>query len=508
MNTPRQGWPPGGFACLALVLATSLEPVSAAPPDSPPPRAAPSGHYSLADDRVEWPSWDQLARTVALRDYNTRIVLLGTTLLGISASLVGVFMLLRRRSLLGDVVSHSTLPGIAIAFLVLESLWPGQGKWLPGLLLGALAAGLFGILCTKLILLFTRVKEDAALAIVLSVFFGFGIALFTAVQNIPTAQAAGLGHFILGKAASMVATDVWLIAAAAAVIGLVLCLLFKEFTLLCFDERFAAAQGWPVGWLDMTLMLLVASVTVIGLQSVGLLLIVALLIIPPASARFWTNQLATTAWVAAFIGGWSASSGVLISALFPRLAAGAVIVLTGAACFLVSLLFGRRHGALLRLAAHGRLQHSVGRHHILRALFEYLEPECDSAGGDLVEQLTSRVVTTAQLLPMRSWSPARLRKLLRWAEQANLVAQVREHGYRLTERGAGLAYRAVRNHRLWELYLVEHADIAPSHVDRDADDIEHILGPEVVQGLEKLLSERYPRMTIPPSPHVIEAGTS
>jgi len=460
-------------------------------------------HRSLADNRIAWPKWEDLVRVVTLQDYNTRIVMMGTVLLGISAGIVGVFMLLRRRSLIGDVVSHSSLPGIAIAFIVMEMREPGSGKFLPGLLTGALVAGLVGIFLTKLILRYSRIKEDAALALVLSVCFGFGIALFTIIQNIPTGNAAGLNQFIFGKAASLVAADVTIIGQGAGAVLFVFVLLFKEFSLMSFDEKFAAAQGWPVFTLDLCLMALVTGVTVIGLQSVGLLLVVALLIIPAAAARFWTHHLANMTLIAATIGGASALLGVLASALFPRLAAGAVIVLTGSAFFVLSMLFGVQRGIFVRMQANLRSKKNVGRHHVLRALFEHLESRCLEQ-PDLAESLSGEIVTISDLLPMRSWTPARLSQLLATAEREGLVVRVLEDGFRMTRQGAETARRVVRDHRLWELYLIEHADIAPSHVDRDADDIEHLLGEDVIVALERLLAERFPQVTVPPSPHALD----
>jgi manganese/zinc/iron transport system permease protein len=475
--------------------------------DAEPPHethASRAGARSLSRDRLEWPSWDNVTRTLLLRDYNTRIVAIGTTTLGVAAGIVGVFMLLRRRSLLGDVVSHSTLPGIAIAFLVMEMIEPDSGKWLPGLLIGAWLAGLVGIVCTKLILRYTRIKEDAALAIVLSVFFGAGMSLFKAVQQIPSGSQAGLHHFILGKTASMVAADVWIIGEVSLAIVVLVGLLFKEFALLSFDDKFAASQGWPIFRLDLLLMLLVAGVTVIGLQSVGLLLVVAMLITPAAAARFWSDRLGRTALIAALLGGGGAFCGVLISAMYPRLAAGPGIVRTGALVLLVSMFCGVRRGVIVRVATHRQLKASVGRQHILRALFEFLEPKCDPT-APMSAQIVNHIVYASDLQPMRSWTPKRLRQLLRMAESTEFIAAVREGGYRLTTRGAELAHRVVRNHRLWELYLIEYADIAPSHVDRDADDIEHLLDPEIIESLELLLSQRYPHMTVPPSPHSIDA---
>lgn len=480
-------------------------------PSRRPTQANRADHHSRADRAISltderqssWPSTEQIIRTLTMRDYNTRIVLLGTSLLGICGGIVGTFMLLRRRSLAGDVVSHASLPGIGIAFLIMEIRTPGSGKSLTGLLIGAFLAGLAGILCTTAIRRYSRIKEDAALAIVLSIFFGLGIALFTIIQNIPTGNAAGLNQFIFGKAASIVADDVALIAKAAALALGVCVLLFKEFSLLCFDEEFAAAQGWPVLTLDLLLMTLVVSVTIIGLQSVGLLLVVAMLITPAAAARFWTDHLGKMTLTAGLIGGLSAFLGVLASALSPRLAAGAIIVLMGSCLFSVSLLFGTQRGVIRRMYRYRELKRRVGRSDLLRAIYEYFEGHPGTSVADHGIDFSNQSVTFDQILSMRTWTTARLKRLLHAAERANLLWTDSMESYRLTRLGALEARRAARNHRLWEIYLVKYAEIAPSHVDRAADEIEHVLEPEVLDELDELLARRYPQMIIPPSPHEI-----
>lgn len=462
---------------------------------------------SLSNSRFEWPSQEDVWRLVSLQDYNTRIVLLGTMLLGLSSGLIGTFMLLRKRSLVGDVVSHAALPGIAVAFLTMEIVSPGSGRSLVGLLVGAWIAGFLGVAATVAIHRWTRIKEDAALAIVLSIFFGIGIALFTVVQNMPTGNAAGLHNFIYGKAASMVASDIRLIAQGAVVVAVVCVLLFKELKLLCFDEAFAAAQGWPVGTLDLALMALVVSVTVIGFQSVGLLLVVALLIVPPAAARFWTDHLGAMAVVAALLGGLSSLVGVAMSALFPRLAAGAVIVLVGAGFFTLSMFCGRKRGILPRMYQHWKVRRRVGEHDLLRAMFECVEPVIAAAGESLPGAYSRHSCDFATLLAMRSWTPHRLRTLIAHALRKHLLQMDPSGtGYRFTGSGAVRAERAVRNHRLWELYLIHYADVAPSLVDRNADQIEHVLDPETVRQLDGLLAKKYP-VIVPPSPHLIESHT-
>jgi manganese/zinc/iron transport system permease protein len=289
----------------------------------------------------------------------------------------------------------------------------------------------------------------------------------------------------------------------AGLVFVVFLVLFKELAVLSFDERFAAASGWPVGRLDLILLALVTVVTVIGLQSVGLLLVVAMLILPPAAARFWTDALRPMTAISATIGGLSAVMGVVLSALFPRLAAGAIIVLSGTVLFLVSLLMGARRGVFVRALAFWRLRAKVGRHHILRALLECLETVCEPSSNPL-EVFSQHEVTARALQQNRNWSAGRLESLLATAQREGLVVRTDTDGFRLTRAGAEEACRVVRNHRLWELYLIEYADIDPTHVDRDADDIEHLLGGEVIAELERLLAERHPTQLVPPSPHELQ----
>lgn len=464
---------------------------------------SPSRSESITDTSLAWPGWDALARVLTLQDYNTRVVVIGTALLGLAAGLSGTFMLLRKRALMGDALSHATLPGIGLAFIVMSS-FGATGKYLPGLLLGAALTGALGVGCVLLIRRFSRVKEDAALAIVLSTFFGLGVAILGVVQKMQTGHAAGLESFIYGKTASMLASDAKLIAVAAAAITAACVLLFKEFAALCFDDEFAAAQGWPVVALDSGMLALVLLVTVIGLQAVGLILMIAMLVIPPAAARFWTHHLPTMLVVSACIGAFSGLFGAALSALVPRLPAGAIIVVTAAATFGVSFIFGPARGALHRVTDHLRITRKVARQHLLRAMFERCEPALVGGGPGPDNGIAQAAIRIDALTPMRSWSRRRLTRLLNWARRSGLVQRAGRHAVALTPAGADEARRLVRNHRLWELYLITHADIAPSHVDRDADELEHVLGEAMVGKLEAMLADQYPHLAIPPSPHRLE----
>ena len=275
---------------------------------------------SLADHVFELPSWVEIIRVLTLQDYNTRVVIIGTTLLGVAAGLVGTFLLLRKRALLSDTLSHATLPGIALTFILI-TYFGGDGKNLIALISGAAVFSVLGTVSVIFIQKYSRLKDDAALGIVLSVFFGLGIALLGLASRMESGTAAGLSSFIYGKTASMLFFDAVLIGATALGSAIVCVLLFKEFTVICFDFHYAAAQGWPVMRLDFLMMTLVVIVTVVGLQAVGLILVVALLIIPPSAARFWTHSLKNMLILSGLFGGLSGLLGSTFSALMANLPA-------------------------------------------------------------------------------------------------------------------------------------------------------------------------------------------
>jgi manganese/zinc/iron transport system permease protein len=472
---------------------------------------SPSKTSSIADRDLELPTFAQLWRVLSMRDYNTRIVVLGTSMLGMAAGLVGSFTLLRKRALMGDALSHATLPGIAIAFVVASAMG-ADGKNLVYLLTGAAVSGLLGVAAILFIRHQTKLKEDTALSIVLSVFFGIGVAMLSVAQNMPAGNAAGLESFIYGKTASMIASDAWLIGVAAFVCVLVCLLLFKELTLLCFDDGFAGSRGMPVLGLDAVLMGLVVTVTIVGLQAVGLVLMIALLVIPPSAARFWTESVLPLAVLSALIGAVSCILGAALSALIPKLPSGAMIVLVSGIVFFISMIVGTQRGVLIRAIRRLRLNGRIDRQHVLRGLYELSESRTESSARSesdttaIVEPVVFEPlpVPYGQLLDERSWSVRRLNAALRRCEDEGLLRQISDGTVQLSSAGTREAARLTREHRLWEMYLITHAEIAPSRVDRDADDIEHVLGPEIIAELEAILArEAESEVVVPLSPHMI-----
>ena len=487
----RSGGRPGRAGALFVLVLASLV-VGLGEVRAGPGPGAGSAWESVAGGA---PEAHEVWRIATLRDYNTRLVVLSTFFLGLSSGLAGTFLLLRKRSLMGDALSHACLPGIGVAFLVLVGLGH-EGKSLVGLLAGAMVAGLLGVGTVLLIRNSTRIKDDTAMGIVLSVFFGAGVAVLGMVQSMPGASAAGLEAFIYGKTASMILRDFWILTGVTVAVLAASLALKKEFLLLCFDEGFARSQGWPVHSLDVAMLVLVAVVTVVGLQAVGLILIIAFLIAPAAAARFWSSGVRPMLYLAGAIGGISGWLGASMSALLPRLPAGAIIVLVEAAVFVVSMLLGSERGALPRWISRRRLNRKVRRQHLLRAVYEVLE------GKDSSRPPSNVPVRLEELSGKRTWNEARLRALIRSAGKDGYVESFDGEALLLGESGYGEAARITRNHRLWEVFLINHADIAASHVDRDADSVEHVLSPAMVRELERKLGTR----SLPDSPHPLESA--
>ncbi|MBY0113926.1 MAG: metal ABC transporter permease [Phycisphaerales bacterium] len=414
-------------------------------------------------------------RLITLQDANTRTVLLGTGSLGLAAGVIGALAVLRRRALVGDALAHAALPGVCVAFLVFRE------RSLPLFLLGALVFGVLGVLTMNAIRRFTRIKEDAAIAIVLGSFFGLGIMLSGMIQRLPSGNRAGLDSFLFGKAAGMVHADL-LISAAACILALLgVAALYKELKLVGFDREFAGSLGWPVGFLDLTLMALLAIVTVVGLPAVGVVLMAALLIIPGVTAKFWTDRLAPHLALAGLFGMLSGLLGSALSAVLPSpnssmsrgFPTGPLIVLVAGTLFVGSLLFAPRRGLVARWRTARLLQQHIDDEHLLRDLYELQEAGTPASLSTLAER--------------RTWRTGSLHAALRRA-LTNADVTDRNAVITLTASGLTRAVRVIRSHRLWELYLHEHAGVAPDHVDRDADLIEHFITPNLLAKFEAQLA--------------------
>jgi manganese/zinc/iron transport system permease protein len=419
---------------------------------------------------------DFLAALLFASGYNASVVALGCAAFGLAAGAIGCFVLLRGRALISDAAAHATLPGVAGAFILAATLgWNARDL---GLLLAG--AGLTAGLAVGVVALLGRggrIRDDAAMALVLSIGYGIGVVLFSVVQSLPVGGQAGLKGFILGQAAGMSAADATLIAALALVSLLALAVLLKPLTALCFDAEFAAATGLPVRLLDGLLLALMLAVAVAGLRAVGLILVVGLMVIPAVTARLLTDRLEAMLPIAAAAGAAAAWVGTAVSAAAPQLPTGATIALTACALFVVALLLAPRRGALAFAWRQARLSLVIARDHALRAMVEAAER--GAAPRDW-----------SGLAEEAGWSRLQRLVLPGWFRRAGWVAP--GPVLALSARGAALAEDLTRRHRLWEHYMQSAGGLPPQAAHRAADQVEHALPGEVVRDAEDWLRRNDP----------------
>lgn len=308
-----------------------------------------------------------------LGDFTVRSVMLGAALVGAVAGTLGTFALLRRQSLLGDTLSHAALPGITLGFLVSGS------RALTPILAGALISGALAALFVLLLTRTTRLKDDAALGVALSLFFAVGTVLLSYVQRHAGASQAGLDAFLFGQAAAVLPTDLALIGGVGLLALLALASLWKEFKAVTFDPDFARSLGLPVLALEVALTLLIAVAVVLGLQLVGVILMVALIVAPAAAARQWTRRLESMVVLAAAFGAVSGVAGALVSASVRGMATGPVIVLVASAIVLTSLLFAPERGLVWNAGRAWGQRRALGSHRVLVDLLRLGEDHRDPA---------------------------------------------------------------------------------------------------------------------------------
>ncbi|WP_170376155.1 metal ABC transporter permease [Ruegeria atlantica] len=391
--------------------------------------------------------WDALSLQLG---YNATLVAIGATLLGVSAGVTGTFLFLRKRALVSDAISHATLPGVCLAFMVLVA-FGGDGRNLIGLLAGSAISAWIGLLCMNWLTRRTRLAEDAAIGAVLSVFFGFGIVLLTVIQTMGVGRQAGLEGFLLGSTAGMLWADALIIAIGGAATLVLVMIIRRPMTMVAFDPEYAAARGLPVHRIDLAMMGLVMAVTVVGLKIVGLILIVALLIIPPVTARFWTDRSDRVVLLAGLAGGLAGYLGAALSASAPNLPTGPIIVLVSFGFFALSLLFAPVRGVLAAVLQHLRFQRRV---HIRQGLLALAQ------GQKIYEPLTLRLLKRAGFA------------------RADGVA---------TEAGKARAAKALRDERRWEFVRADQAHEATAALYDGLRDIESVLTRDQIADIDRLI---------------------
>jgi manganese/zinc/iron transport system permease protein len=421
---------------------------------------------------IESGIWTQIVRFWSFQDPSVRTATAGILLLSISSGTLGCFVVLRRLSLLGDSLGHAVLPGVCLGFLV---TWTKDPRWI---LTGALASALLASWLIGFIRCHSRFKPDVAMGLVLSGFFGMGTVLLTRIQNLPTGNQSGLNVFLFGQASAISEQDLWFMGALSLVIVGCIAALFKELVLTSFDEGFAVAVGLPVRGLHHLMMGLTALAVVISIQAVGVVLVSAMLIMPAAAALMCTDRMRSMVLLAV---GFALVSGVLglnVSFLGNG-PTGPFVVLVLAIVFVAAYFFSPRYGLAVRAMRRWRLLQKTQRENGLKSIYLAMARDGRSDG-----------VSIARLAQSRQEVPGKTRRVVKglvgrgWAEVTGDTVQ-------LTERGQLRARELERNYRLWEHFLTDEVNLPIDHTQRDAENIEHILGPELVRELEAKYDERH-----------------
>lgn len=416
---------------------------------------------------------ERALRFFLFQDASLRYALIGSVLLGLLCGLMGSFLVVRRLALLGDALSHAVLPGVAIGFL-----WSMSRNPL-AIFIGATIAGLLGALVVQIIISTTRQKEDAALGFVLAAFFAVGVCLLTRIQNLPGSNKSGLNSFLFGQAAAMGRGDILLLAGIATITLLLLFLFYKEFLAASFDAGFARASGLRVRFFQGLLMVLVAFAIVAALQAVGVVLVAAMLVIPASTALLLTGRFHKMLILSCALGVVSGALGAFFSYVGGGVPTGPVMVLSAAAVFTVAFLAAPRHGVIVRVLRQWQRDRRIQRENSLKAIYRVFERRGFQGTSFSLEELAAE---RHEPIPF-------VAHLVRSLARQNLaVLNPKTQQLTLTPTGWKRACEIIRNHRLWELYLNEAANIPADHVHDEAELIEHILGDKIIKHLERRLN--------------------
>ena len=385
--------------------------------------------------------------------YNATLVTLGASLLGAAAGMAGTFLYLRKNALISDAISHATLPGLGFAFLVAFGFGI-DGRQLFILLSGSALSAALGLYFVNWLTRETRLTQDTAIGCVLSVFFAFGVVLLTIIQVIPAGRKAGLESFLLGSTAGMLYSDALLILVLSIITALVLFVFLRPIKLVVFDQGYSETLGISVRRVDFIILAVTLAVTVLGMKIVGLILIVALLIIPAVSARFWSERTNIILVTATLFGALSGYIGSAISAVSLGLPTGPIIVLCCFGLFLFSFLFAPKRGVLAVALDHYRFQKAV---HLTQGLLSM------AAAQPIYEPKTQRL----------------LRRL----------GYIRADGV-ATETGKSLAAKTLLNEKRWSYWqeILKESDQLDGQAVFNLMDIETKLTPDQIKSIDQGLA--------------------
>ena len=398
------------------------------------------------------------------------VAVLGNMLLAGLASFIGVLAYLQKRSLTSDAMAHAALPGICLAYII-----AGQ-KNFSVLSIGAFV---FGLLALQTINRITRSgqdnKTDTAIALTLTTFFALGVFLLTYIQHKANGSQSGLDKYLFGKAASLLEQDVVIYLSFGGIALLVTLLFYRPILYSLFDQSYLQTVGYPVRFFrGMASALLIVAV-LLGIQSVGVVLMSALLITPVGAALFFSRQSKVIIGIAFILGLMGGLGGTMSSFYFHGLPTGPAIVVCLTLLAVGSALLAPQNGILARWFRRRRYNLKTACENTLKAIYQHQERTHNDAPFSPADRIFSFMRGTLSRAVFFSLS------------RDGFVKRI-SNAYDLTRKGEIEGKRIVRLHRLWEIYLAEELRIAPDHVHDDAESLEHLITPEIEARLEAHLN--------------------
>lgn len=414
---------------------------------------------------------------------------LGCMFMCLTASLIGVLVVLRRQSLIGEALSHAAYPGVILGVIMagMFSLTESQDFELSVfVLIGAFLTSLAGLWAIHALEKRLHVPSDAALCFVLSTFFGIGLTLASDVQFTFTGLYKQALTYLYGQAATMTDIHIKIYGVLALLVIAMIFLFYKELQMITFDRQYAKSLGLNVKTIDTILFLLIVFAVIIGIRSVGVVLMSAMLIAPAIAARQLTHRFSILFILSACFGMLSGFFGNYFSVLLTEffflsspslriiLPTGPMIVLVATAICMTSLLLAPDRGLLVRLIRIAQFRYTCLCENILKIVWRNHEEN-----GMSLKQIARYQTISNPYLKFILWRMARNG----WIESTG------EDLYRLTLDGRQRAVKIVRLHRLWEVYLASYMGVGRDKVHRNAEEMEHILTPELERELTLLLND-------------------
>lgn len=383
----------------------------------------------------------------------------------ITCGVIGSFIILRRMALVGDALAHAVLPGVVVGFLI-------GGKNQLALFFGAVGAGVGTALLIGLVKQHSRVKEDTAIGVVFTALFALGIMM---ISQIPQLHL-DLKCYLFGDLLAATTADLWLTGVIGGIVLLAVAIFYRQLVVTSFDPVMATSIGISAAAVHYGLMTLLSMSVVASLQAVGVILVIAMLITPGATAYLLTQRMNRMLILAGALGGFSAVVGMGIANRF-NTNSGPAIVCVAASLFILAMLFSPKEGVVVRMLRQARSSRRIALEDQLKRAFSI--------------HLTSAPITAEKLATRSRLRIGAARAALR-ALVTNGFLAAKGSTYELTTSGKRKALEIIRAHRLWETFLSEKLGLSWDKLDAEAERVEHLLTPQMVETLDETL--RFPRL--------------